>query len=154
MKSEARYGLSIGISMMTLYVFNGTFIILAYASNIFADSGTDMDENTSSIIIAAIQLMGSIASIFLVDTAGRKFLYIVSCTGCTIGLAAMGAHNYCIINKINVIDWYWVPVTSLSLTYVFACIGMMPLAFIIMAEVLPANVCIYTEMYKKKNKRW
>lgn len=128
---------------MTLFTFNGTFIFLAYASNIFAASGTDIDEKISSIIIAAIQLVGSIVSIFLVDTIGRRLLLIVSSIGCTFGLIAMGAHNYCVINEINVDNWYWIPVTSLSLTYFFACIGLMPLGFIITAEVLPGNVNIY-----------
>lgn len=140
MKPEARYGLSIGLSLMTLYVFNGTFIFLAYASNIFSESGAEMDENTSSIIIAAIQLVGTLVAIFLVDMVGRRVLLVVSSSGCCVGLAAMGAHSYCTINGYDVNDWDWVPVTSLSLTFFAACIGLMPLAFVITAEVLPVNV--------------
>lgn len=125
---------------MTLYVFNGTLIFLAYASVIFLDSGTIIDENLSSIIVAAIQIAGSLVAIFLIDMIGRRFLLIVSSIGCTFGLSAMGAYNYCLANGLDVSEWYWVPLTSLSLTFFTACIGMMPLAFVILAEVLPVNV--------------
>lgn len=143
MTPGARYGLSIGISLMTLYVFNGTFIFLSYASNVFIESGSEMDENTSAIIIGVIQVVGIIVAIFLVDMVGRRSLLIVSAAGCTFGLAAMGAHNYCAIIGMDVKDWDWVPVTSLSLTFFAACSGLIPVAFVIMAEVLPLNVCIF-----------
>lgn len=125
---------------MTLYVFNGTLIFLAYASVIFKDSGQIIDENLSSIIVATVQILGSLVAIFLIDMIGRRFLLITSLIGCTLGLFTMGTYNYCLTNGLNVSEWYWVPITSLSLTFFAACIGLMPLAFVILAEVLPVHV--------------
>lgn len=51
---------------------NGVFTMTNYASVIFSESGSTLSPGISSIIVAAIQFIGSYVSCLLVDRLGRK----------------------------------------------------------------------------------
>lgn len=51
---------------------NGVFTMTNYASVIFSESGSTLSPGMSSIIVAAIQFVGSYISCLLVDRLGRK----------------------------------------------------------------------------------
>lgn len=71
----AAKAMMIGIVLMVLNQFSGCFAMLNYTSNIFKEAGTKISPNVASIIVGAIQLIGSCFPVFLVDRIGRK----VSC---------------------------------------------------------------------------
>lgn len=55
---------------------NGVFTMTNYASVIFAESGSSLSPGMSSIVVAAIQLIGSYVSCILVDRLGRKVRFL------------------------------------------------------------------------------
>lgn len=62
----------IGCIIMVAHEFCGGFTMCNYASMIFAKSGSKMSPGISSIIVGAIQFIGSYVSTLLIDRAGRK----------------------------------------------------------------------------------
>lgn len=136
----ARKGILIGVILMAINQFSGCFALLNYSATIFRDSGSDISPNTSSIIIASIQCIGTYVATILVDKVGRKLLLTISASATSIGLAVMGAYSY--LDKLNFdLDHFnWVPVCSLSFVIFIASIGILPLPFIVLAEVLPNKV--------------
>jgi Sugar (and other) transporter len=68
----ARKGLSIGIFLMFLNQFSGSYAIMTYTADIFKSSGSNLSPNESSIIVAFIQLLGVYCSSICVDRFGRK----------------------------------------------------------------------------------
>ncbi|KAG4065618.1 hypothetical protein HA402_012608 [Bradysia odoriphaga] len=137
---EARIGLLKAFCIIGLNLFSGSAVLMNYAAIIFKDSGSKLDPSLSSIIMITIQLIATTISTTLIDNVGRRFLLIVSSMGTSIGLSMMGAYAYLSYNKYKLDGYDWVPVTSISFSVFMAYIGLMPLLFILLMEVLPVKI--------------
>lgn len=137
---EARRGITITLAMITLYVFSGGIVLLTYASTIFTSSGSTVHSSTASLIMIAVLLCGTIVAAFLVDCVGRQALMIASTAGTALGMASMAAFVYLHSRGRDVTPFHWVPVASASMALFAASIGIMPLLFVVVAEVLPAAI--------------
>ncbi len=137
---EARIGLLKGFSLISLSIFCGSPVIMSYAGIIFKDSGSKLDPNLSSIIMISIKLIATIISTSLIDNIGRRILLIFSSIGTTIGLSLMGAYTYLSYNRYDLDGFDWVPVTCISFSVFMAHIGLVPLVFVVLMEVLPVKV--------------
>lgn len=115
-------------------------MLLNYASIVFRDSGSNLDPAMSAIIMIVIQLIATSTSVTLVDKVGRRILFILSSGGTAIGMAAMGTYTFLSFNGSNLEGFNWVPVTSLSFAVLSCNLGLIPLVFVILLEVLPAKV--------------
>lgn len=133
----------IGVCLMAINQFSGCFALINYSATIFRDSGSEINPNVSSIILAAVQILGTYVSTILVDRVGRKILLIVSAASTSGGLAIMGLYSYLDKHGWDMQALDWVPVTSLSFVIFIASIGILPLPFVVLAEVLPQNVSCY-----------
>lgn len=122
--------------------------MLNYASNIFKESGSDMDPNTSAIIMILVQMLGTWATTFLIDRVGRRVLLMASTIGSGTGLALMGTFIFLSHQDLDLSDLSWIPVASLSLTVFMAAIGLLPLSFVVLGEVLPSKVCFAVQKNK------
>lgn len=136
----ARKGLLIGVCLMAINQFSGCFALINYSATIFKDSGSDINPNLSSIILASIQVLGTYVSTFLVDKVGRKILLVISCSSTSAGLSIMGLYSFLDKQGYDLQSFNWVPVASLSFVIFIASIGILPLPFVVLAEVLPQNV--------------
>ncbi|XP_058060817.1 facilitated trehalose transporter Tret1-like isoform X1 [Anopheles bellator] len=137
---SARKALIIGLMLVSLNQLSGCFALINYTSQIFADAGSDLDPNMAAIVVGAIQITGSYGSSIIVDRYQRKHVYIVSSFLATIGLFVMGTHGYLKSQHIDVSAISWIPVASLSFVIFIASIGLLPLTFVILSEILPPNV--------------
>ncbi|EAT41204.1 AAEL007139-PA [Aedes aegypti] len=137
---QARKGLGIGIFLMVLNQFCGALAIITYSANIFSESGSDLSPNVSSIIVAIIQLTGTLVSFVLVDNLGRKILLLISTIGTTAGLFSMGIFSFLQHSGHDLSELGSLPILSLSFTILFSSFGILPLPYVILAEVLPQKV--------------
>lgn len=126
--------------LLAINQFSGCFTLINYSATIFANSGSTWDPNVSSIILATIQIIATYISTILVDRVGRKILLAISAAATSCGLTVMGLYSYLEKHDYNLDGYSWVPVTSLSFVIFIASIGILPLPFIVLAEVLPDNV--------------
>lgn len=69
---SAKKGIIIGVFLMFLNQFSGTFAFMTYTADIFNSSGSNFTPNESSIIVALIQLIGVYFSMSCVERFGRK----------------------------------------------------------------------------------
>lgn len=72
--NPARKGLIIGMFLITLNQFSGTYAIITYTADIFKESGSSLSPNESSIVVAFIQIVGIYVSTLCVDRFGRKVI--------------------------------------------------------------------------------
>lgn len=114
--------------------------MINYTGTIFRQSGSELDPNTCSIIVAAIQVVGVYTSSLLVDRVGRKALLLISSSGAAIALAMLGTFSYLHRQGVNVQAFDFIPLVSFSFYVFITCIGIMPLPFVILAEILPPKV--------------
>lgn len=134
--------MSIGPALMAVSQFSGTFLLVSYAATIFKESGSNLNPNFSSMILGCLQIVGTISTYFLIDRIGRKLLLTISSSGAAIGLSVMGI--YCYLSKhqpnVDVSQYNWIPVVTLSFVIYISSIGIIPIPYIIISEVLPQKV--------------
>lgn len=126
--------------MVLLSIFCGSPVFLNYASILFRDSGSNLDPALSAIIMISIQFIATTTSSSLVDRIGRRILLILSSGGTAIGLTAMGTYVFLSFKGTDLTGFNWVPVTSLSFAVLSCNIGLIPLVFVVLLEVLPPKV--------------
>jgi hypothetical protein len=102
-------------------------------------SGSTLDPSISAIIVAVIQLVGSGVSVFITEKILRKLLYSLSCCTTMLGLLAFGTHGF-LKGFLDITQLDWIPIASMSLVIFAASLGILPLTFIMLSELLPLRV--------------
>lgn len=133
----AKKAIKIVLLLGALNQFCGAFAMLNYANKIFEDAGSTLDPNTASVIVAVVQLTANFISMGLVDRAGRKLLVIVSAVGTAIGLICMGFYD---LFKDRLTEYGWIPIISFSMIILMSSIGMLPLTYVLLSEIIPKKV--------------
>lgn len=134
-----RKALIIGIVLVIVNQLCGCFAFINYAAEIFEKSGSSLHPSISAIIVAFIQLLGSVVSALITERMARKTLYVITCLGTIVGLLAFGLHGF-LATLINVSQFNWIPIVSMSFVIFIASVGLMPLTFTILSEILPVKV--------------
>ncbi|XP_062704726.1 facilitated trehalose transporter Tret1-2 homolog [Aedes albopictus] len=134
---HARKAFLIGICLMAFNQFCGCFAMLNYTATIFADSGSTLSANMSAIVTGSLQMVGSYCSTLLVERAGRKPLLILSGTGMAIGLTIFSGYSYAKALGYDVDSFRWLPLVCFSFVIFIASIGVLPLPFLVLAELVP-----------------
>lgn len=117
--------------------FCGAFTLVSYANKVFKDAGATLSEDALSVIVGVAQLLANITTMLLVDRAGRKILVTISSVGTAISLIGMGVYD---VYKDNLDDYRWIPIITFSMTIFMASIGMLPLTFVLLSEIVPKKV--------------
>ncbi|XP_059055732.1 facilitated trehalose transporter Tret1-like [Achroia grisella] len=119
--------------------FCGCIAVLVYASHIFAEAGKDpsssiaLSPNKQSILLAAVQIIGSFLACQLVDRTGRKPLLSLSSILAAVSMCLLGIWFY-----LQSIEKYlpgWVPIVALCLCIFADATALQPLPFVIMTEM-------------------
>merc|ERR1712045_881535 len=78
--TQARYVKPLGtvLTLMSLQQLSGINYILGYSTLIMESAGTSLGECVSTMLLGCVQLLGSVATIFLIDKFGRRMLLIIS----------------------------------------------------------------------------
>lgn len=137
-----------------MHEFCGVFTMLNYTATIFRDSGSTISPKFSAIVVGLIQLLGTYMATFLVDRLGRKVLLILSAIGSSLCLACLGAYSYANSIGVDVKPYSWVSIASFSGMMFLAACGLIPLMFVVIAEVMPEKVfflmhSMFHFLYKK-----
>ncbi|XP_053663210.1 facilitated trehalose transporter Tret1-like [Anopheles marshallii] len=147
----ARRGLAMGLLLMLLTQTSGTLALITYASSIFELAGPPsatgqyaiLPASLSSIVLATVQLLGTILSLALVDRIGRKILLIVSCLGVALGYLTLAGYVQFFLSSPDDMPTgvsQFLPICSLSVSILLASIGLLTVPFVVMAEVLPSKI--------------
>lgn len=163
MNNPGKKSLIIGIVLAVLIQLCGYSTIISFAGQIFEDAGSAMSTKTSSIIVGAILLVGSIVATVLVERMGRRviyiytislhisypkyrfilnfqFLYIVSAIGTTLALSALGIYSMLKSFDYNVESFNWLPIASISMHAFISSCALLNLPFVVISEILPENL--------------
>lgn len=134
-------GLIVGPTLMAVSQFSGTFTLSNYASTIFTATGSSIDPNVCAISVGCLQIIGTCCASLLIDRWGRKLLLLLSTLGCTIALAVTAAFVYAAKHElVRSEDWNALPVLALSLFIFIAAIGIIPVPYVMVAEILPQKI--------------
>ncbi|KAF9688523.1 hypothetical protein SADUNF_Sadunf02G0205900 [Salix dunnii] len=137
------FPLMVGIGLLILQQLSGINGVLFYSSNIFATAGIK-SSNVATVGVGVIQVIATGITTWLVDKTGRRLLLIVSTSGMTIsllivavsffvkGFAPEDSSLYTISGILSVVG-----VVAMVVTF---SLGMGPIPWVIMSEILPVNI--------------
>lgn len=126
--------------LMGVSQFSGSFAISNYAVTIFKETGSTIDPNISTIVMGIIQVFGTYSASQLIDKVGRKVLLMTSTAGGCLALLVTGTFSYLANDGYDVSSFSILPVASISF-FVFICaIGILPVPYVMVSEVLPQRV--------------
>lgn len=122
--------------LVALQQFCGGFPMLNFTATIFQESGSNLTPNTSSIIVGIVQILGAIICTFLVEKAGRKFLFLTSALGVCIGLGIMSLYTYLSTHGTDLASLNWIPLVSFSFVMFIYNLGVNTLPFMYVSEIV------------------
>lgn len=131
LKPNILHPLAISLTLMILEQASAFNVVIFYCVEIFAAAGSSLDPHSSAIIVAVVQVVGTIISTFLVDKAGRRILILFSEAVMGISFLALGAFFYVkhINNGVAPVTLGWLPLVSVLLFVVAFSIGIGPLRY-------------------------
>lgn len=130
--------------LIALHELCGCFTMLNYTATIFRESGSSISPNFSAIIVGFIQLLGTYMATFLVDRLGRKILLVFSSIGTGLCLLCLGSYSYANALGFDVKPYSWISIASFSGMMFLAACGIIPLMFVVIAEVMPEKVFVFS----------
>lgn len=137
----ARKAFLIGIVLIVLHECCGCFTMINYTATIFAQSGSQIPPQRAAIFVAFVQLLGTFVSTRLVDRSGRRCLLLCSSLGTGCSLLTLGAFMYaheCLGWPVE--QYSWLAVGSFAAMLLLASCGIVPLPFVVLAEVMPERI--------------
>lgn len=165
--TQARYArpLATVLTLMALQQLSGINYILGYSTLIMESAGTSLGECVSTMLLGSVQLLGSVATIFLIDKFGRKMLLIISevficlsmlgvaiffllsenCDECHNGGSGNGTSISTTttilpelsISKSTLDEVGFLPLVSLMMFLAVFFLGLGPIPFILNVELIP-----------------
>ncbi|XP_064541799.1 facilitated trehalose transporter Tret1 isoform X2 [Drosophila montana] len=97
------------------------------------------DANMCTIVIGAVQIVGTYTTTLICDQFGRKILLLISTLGAGICLAAFGCFTY-FAKLYDLSALGWLPLVLLSLDVFLCNIGLVGVFFVVLVEVMPAKI--------------
>lgn len=104
-----------------------------YAEDIFHRAGTSISAYYCMVAFGIGQVLGSLVNMMLIDRLGRRFLVIGSSIFVIIPLYVMAAYFLWLKER----GFGFVPLVAMSVYTVAFAIGLGPVAWVIMGEMLP-----------------
>ncbi|KAG2313335.1 hypothetical protein Bca4012_027901 [Brassica carinata] len=137
------FPLMVGIGLLVLQQLGGINGVLFYSSTIFESAGVT-SSNAATFGVGAIQVVATAISTWLVDKAGRRLLLTISSIGMTISLVIVSAAFY-LKGFVSPDSDMYSMLSILSVVGVVAMVvsfslGMGPIPWLIMSEILPVNI--------------
>ncbi|XP_071542331.1 facilitated trehalose transporter Tret1-like isoform X2 [Panulirus ornatus] len=134
--------LLITLALMIFQQLAGVNAVIYNIIIIFKDSGINMSEDVSTIIVGIVQVLATAASAFLIDRIGRKFLLSLSSGVMSVSIMALGVFFF---EKSQDQEWAasylgWLPLTSLMVFISAFSIGYGPIPWLMMGELFYPSV--------------
>jgi sugar porter (SP) family MFS transporter len=132
--SVAGPALIIATTLAALQQFVGINAIIAYAPRIMESTGLNASNSILfAVIIGAVNVLGAVVSLRLVDSSGRRPLLLVSLTGMFVALVLLGLASVLSVGGSE----SWLSLVCI-LAYVLAfSTGMGPVFWLLAAEIFP-----------------
>lgn len=127
---------------MFLQQASGISIVLFYTQDIFESAGSTIASADCTIIVGVVQVASGFLSTLAIERLGRKVLLLVSCAVSCLSLVLLGLsyHFQGIQGQAFLVSYGWLPLLALCGFMVGYSVGLGPLPWMLMGEMLPLRV--------------
>jgi hypothetical protein len=133
--------LFISLIVMILQQVCGATGIVFYAKKIFQSAKTELNDDLQTIIVGVAFTITTFLAILFIDRLGRRMLLLISGTGITLCHITLATFFYLQeSSKENVEKIGWLPIMALTFFIIFYAFGLGPIPFVIVGEILPADI--------------
>ncbi|XP_054258379.1 facilitated trehalose transporter Tret1-2 homolog isoform X3 [Macrosteles quadrilineatus] len=139
-RSTTTKAVGIAFGLMTFQRLSGVSAVVYYTVDIFRGAGTSIAPTTATIIVGVVSVVASVTSACLVDRLGRRFLLILSDAVMAVSLAVMAVYFAYKESGVDMRALGWLPVVVICILYGIFRVGLGPIPWFMMAEVLPTEV--------------
>lgn len=153
-EKQAIRGLIVGIMLAAITQITGSFTYISYSVLMFEKTETTIDPHVSSIVMATMQIFGTMFSAQLADSLGRKLLSVISLVGSAIGNGTLALYMYLHLNGYDMTSYSWIPVTCISFVMFITSAGIISLCGIYTVENLPPKVNDHSTFSKSTIFNW
>lgn len=138
--SVHRKAFIIVIGLIFAFQMSGINAVLFYTNEILQGANVNLDSGIATIIVGVIFFISAALSSILVDKLGRRILMLISTACLIVCFGLMG--TYFLIQKsgVNVDAIAWAPVLILSVFVSIHALGIGPITWIVLGEVLDQSV--------------
>ncbi|XP_076637093.1 facilitated trehalose transporter Tret1-like isoform X5 [Colletes latitarsis] len=140
-KSKAALkGFIIAYGLMFFQQFSGVNTVIFYASDIFEQTGADIDPQYSSIIVGAMQVIAVFVSTLVIDRLGRRILLLGSIILMFLTSFTLGLYFYLTQIEVDVNSIKWMPLTSVCIFIIMFSLGFGPIPWMMVGEIFTPEV--------------
>lgn len=134
----------ISLALMFYQQFSGINAVILYTSEIFKNSGVQLDPRTASLLVGLFQVLATFAASLIVDKSGRRVLLFISSLFVTITTLILGIY-FTIKYRTSASEELlhelgFIPVGALCLFVIGYSLGLGPIPWIISSEIFPTEV--------------
>ncbi|KAK5640891.1 hypothetical protein RI129_009438 [Pyrocoelia pectoralis] len=133
-------GIIAAVGLTSFQKFCGVDSMIFYTVNIFQIAETGMNEYTSTIIFALVQLAGAVLNVFVVELANRRVFLFISSLGMSASLTVLGIYFHLKQLEINFSGIGIIPLATLVVYALSFAAGLGPVLWLINGELFASDV--------------
>lgn len=139
LSSNNRKAFLIVFMLIVTQQFSGNFTTMQYLTHLFSHAKIGIDSNIATIIVFAFGLISGTFATMTVETAGRRWLLMISTFGSGLTLLTLAIYLYLEYININVAAVNLLPVIVIVLFQITYQVGLGTLPNALIGELFPTN---------------
>ncbi|XP_058059514.1 facilitated trehalose transporter Tret1-like [Anopheles bellator] len=141
LEPRTRSALLAMIGLVAFLQLSGINAVLFYATDIFMNASDSLNYQVATIIVGAMQVVGTVVASVAVDRVGRRWLLMISGVIMCASHVTLGVYFHLLHNDpIRMENQEWVPVLSLSAFVTMFSVGFGPVPWIMIGEIFAIDI--------------
>ncbi|XP_052126987.1 facilitated trehalose transporter Tret1-2 homolog [Frankliniella occidentalis] len=141
-RPSAIRALTVALGLITGQQLSGVCVVVFHAETIFRAVGGSIPPSAATVSVGLVLFATSYITTLAVDRVDRRVLLIVSATFMGLSLATLAAFFQLQAHPslIDMQPFAWLPVLAIMCAVAAFCLGLGPLPWTVMAELLPMDI--------------
>ncbi|XP_018897624.2 facilitated trehalose transporter Tret1 isoform X1 [Bemisia tabaci] len=133
-------GIIIAMGLFFFQQMCGINVVIFYMNTVFETAGSTISPTLATVIIGIVQVLATALSVYMMDKAGRRFLFIFSQAACSLCLISLGTYFFLKSRGNDVTPIGWLPVASVAVFLIMFAFGSGPVPWAITSEIFSKNI--------------
>ncbi|RZC35623.1 Sugar tr and/or MFS 1 domain containing protein, partial [Asbolus verrucosus] len=129
------------LGLMFFQQMSGINVIIFYTTQIFNDTGSNINASIQTVIIGIVNFISTIIATILIDKLGRKPLLYISSATMIVTLGVLGTYFYLLkVVDVNTSVYGCIPLMSVIIYVLGFSFGFGPVPWLMMGEIFPTKI--------------